>query len=161
MQMWTNLVRPKEISAISPSLSYRHTLIQTNIQSHCPLTREDNEFSVLQLQPTRVQRNTDDNGNIIALPCPTEVRNCAEDSHACSYQVSMLTCIITCTVLYSTFLLSQPASFSIIASALPKDRPFLRTEGNSPSYHHRDASPLLHPVSTVKWRVSQCCTLPV
>ncbi|KAM8725846.1 phospholipase B1, membrane-associated-like [Acanthopagrus schlegelii] len=49
------------------------------------------------LQPTRVQRNTYDNGNIIALPCPTE------------------------------------------------DQPFLRTEGNSPSYHHRDASPLLHP----------------
>ncbi|KAK5852759.1 hypothetical protein PBY51_006602 [Eleginops maclovinus] len=33
-------------------------------------------------------------------------------------------------------------------SALPcptEDRPFLRTEGNSPSYHHSDASPLLHP----------------
>ncbi|KAM7395163.1 hypothetical protein PAMA_006764 [Pampus argenteus] len=26
-----------------------------------------------------------------------------------------------------------------------EDRPFLRTEGNSPSYHHTDASPLLHP----------------
>ncbi|XP_029984660.1 phospholipase B1, membrane-associated-like isoform X2 [Sphaeramia orbicularis] len=24
-------------------------------------------------------------------------------------------------------------------------RPFLRTEGNSPAYHHREASPLLHP----------------
>ncbi|KAM7367703.1 hypothetical protein PAMP_013986 [Pampus punctatissimus] len=26
-----------------------------------------------------------------------------------------------------------------------EDRPFLRTEGNSPSYHRTDASPLLHP----------------
>uniref|UniRef100_UPI0037E86F51 phospholipase B1, membrane-associated-like n=1 Tax=Semicossyphus pulcher TaxID=241346 RepID=UPI0037E86F51 len=49
------------------------------------------------LQPTSDQHNTDDNGKIIALPCPTE------------------------------------------------DRPFLRTEGNSPSYHPSDASPLLHP----------------
>ncbi|TKS76262.1 Phospholipase B1, membrane-associated [Collichthys lucidus] len=48
------------------------------------------------LQPTSVQRYTEDNGKIIALPCPTE------------------------------------------------DRPFLRTEGNSPSYHHGDASPSLH-----------------
>ncbi|XP_060907759.1 phospholipase B1, membrane-associated-like isoform X1 [Labrus mixtus] len=46
------------------------------------------------LQPTNGQHNTDDNGKIIALPCPTE------------------------------------------------DRPFLRTEGNSPSYHHHDESPL-------------------
>ncbi|KAL3052292.1 hypothetical protein OYC64_004942 [Pagothenia borchgrevinki] len=28
-----------------------------------------------------------------------------------------------------------------------EDRPFLRTEGNSPSYHHSDASPLLHPLT--------------
>ncbi|KAF1376794.1 hypothetical protein PFLUV_G00215140 [Perca fluviatilis] len=49
------------------------------------------------LQPTSGQHNTEDNGKIIALPCPTE------------------------------------------------DRPFLRTEGNSPSYHHSDASPLLLP----------------
>ncbi|CAJ1078258.1 phospholipase B1%2C membrane-associated-like [Xyrichtys novacula] len=49
------------------------------------------------LQPTSSQHNTDDNGKIIALPCPTE------------------------------------------------DQPFLRTEGNSPSYHHTDVSPLLHP----------------
>ncbi|KAM9339222.1 phospholipase B1, membrane-associated-like [Symphorus nematophorus] len=51
------------------------------------------------LQPTSGQHNTDDNGKIIALPCPTE------------------------------------------------DQPFLRTEGNSPSYHHSDASPLLHPLT--------------
>ncbi|XP_044233265.1 phospholipase B1, membrane-associated-like [Thunnus albacares] len=49
------------------------------------------------LQPTNDQHNTEDNGKMIALPCPTE------------------------------------------------DRPFLRTEGNSPSYHHSDASPLLQP----------------
>ncbi|XP_053192692.1 phospholipase B1, membrane-associated-like [Scomber japonicus] len=49
------------------------------------------------LQPTSAQHNTEDNGKIIALPCPTE------------------------------------------------DRPFLRTEGNSPSYHHSHASPLLKP----------------
>ncbi|XP_028460437.1 phospholipase B1, membrane-associated [Perca flavescens] len=49
------------------------------------------------LQHTSDQNNTEDNGKIIALPCPTE------------------------------------------------DRPFLRTEGNSPSYHHSDASPLLLP----------------
>ncbi|XP_071323371.1 phospholipase B1, membrane-associated-like [Trachinotus anak] len=49
------------------------------------------------LQPTVGQENTEDNGKIIALPCPTE------------------------------------------------DRPFLRTEGNSPSYHHSSVSPLLHP----------------
>ncbi|GLD49598.1 phospholipase B1, membrane-associated-like protein [Lates japonicus] len=49
------------------------------------------------LQPTVGQDTTEDNGQIIALPCPTE------------------------------------------------DRPFLRTEGNSPSYHHSDVSPLLHP----------------
>ncbi|XP_040919608.1 phospholipase B1, membrane-associated-like [Toxotes jaculatrix] len=49
------------------------------------------------LQPTVGQDNTEDNGKIITLPCPTE------------------------------------------------DRPFLRTEGNSPSYHHSDVSPLLHP----------------
>ncbi|XP_044026390.1 phospholipase B1, membrane-associated-like [Siniperca chuatsi] len=48
------------------------------------------------LQPTSDQHDTEDNGKIITLPCPTE------------------------------------------------DRPFLRTEGNSPSYHHSDASPLLH-----------------
>ncbi|XP_034555910.1 phospholipase B1, membrane-associated-like [Notolabrus celidotus] len=51
------------------------------------------------LQPTNGQHSTDDNGNIIALPCPTE------------------------------------------------DRPFLRTEENSPSYHHSDASPLVHPLT--------------
>jgi len=28
-----------------------------------------------------------------------------------------------------------------------EDRPFLRTEGNSPSYGHRQASPLLHPIT--------------
>ncbi|XP_074541526.1 phospholipase B1, membrane-associated-like [Halichoeres trimaculatus] len=49
------------------------------------------------LQPTSGQHSTDDNGKIIALPCPTE------------------------------------------------DQPFLRTEANSPSYHHSDASLLLHP----------------
>ncbi|XP_035535037.1 phospholipase B1, membrane-associated-like [Morone saxatilis] len=49
------------------------------------------------LQPTSGQHSTEDNGKIIALPCPTE------------------------------------------------DRPFLRTEGNSPSYHYSDASPLLLP----------------
>ncbi|KAL7388712.1 hypothetical protein ABVT39_019459 [Epinephelus coioides] len=49
------------------------------------------------LQPTSDQHDTEDNGNIITLPCPT------------------------------------------------KDRPFLRTEGNSPSDHHSDASPLLQP----------------
>ncbi|XP_075940811.1 phospholipase B1, membrane-associated-like [Anarhichas minor] len=49
------------------------------------------------LQPKSGQHNTEDNGNIIALLCPTE------------------------------------------------DRPFLRTEGNSPSYHHSDVSPLLLP----------------
>ncbi|XP_059212464.1 phospholipase B1, membrane-associated-like [Centropristis striata] len=49
------------------------------------------------LQPTAVhQHNSEDNANIIELPCPTE--------------------------------------------ALP----FLRTEGNSPSYHHSEESPLLH-----------------
>ncbi|XP_070705362.1 phospholipase B1, membrane-associated-like [Pempheris klunzingeri] len=49
------------------------------------------------LQPTSGQHGTEDNGEIITFPCPTE------------------------------------------------DRPFLRTEGNSPSDHHGDASPLLHP----------------
>ncbi|XP_068433215.1 phospholipase B1, membrane-associated-like [Clinocottus analis] len=49
------------------------------------------------LQPISGQLNTEDNGNIIALPCPTE------------------------------------------------DRPFLRTEGNSPSHHHSVVSPLLQP----------------
>jgi len=49
------------------------------------------------LQPTNGKQNTDKNGRIISLPCPTE------------------------------------------------DHPFLRTEGNSPSYHHRNASPPLHP----------------
>ncbi|KAG7239707.1 hypothetical protein INR49_028643 [Caranx melampygus] len=47
------------------------------------------------LQPTVGQENTQDNGQIIMLPCPTE------------------------------------------------DRPFLRTEGNSPSYHHSHVSPLV------------------
>ncbi|XP_042359876.1 phospholipase B1, membrane-associated-like [Plectropomus leopardus] len=51
------------------------------------------------LQPTSDQHNTEDNGNLITLPCPTE------------------------------------------------GRPFLRTEGNSPSNHHRDASPLFHPLT--------------
>ncbi|XP_056284895.1 phospholipase B1, membrane-associated-like [Pseudoliparis swirei] len=49
------------------------------------------------LQPISGQHNTEDSGNIIPLPCPTE------------------------------------------------DRPFLRTEGNSPSYHPGDVSPLLLP----------------
>ncbi|XP_041660847.1 phospholipase B1, membrane-associated-like [Cheilinus undulatus] len=49
------------------------------------------------LQPTSDQHSMDDNGKIIALPCPTE------------------------------------------------GRPFLRTEGNSPSYHHSDASLLVDP----------------
>uniref|UniRef100_A0A4W6EHF8 Phospholipase B1, membrane-associated n=1 Tax=Lates calcarifer TaxID=8187 RepID=A0A4W6EHF8_LATCA len=54
-------------------------------------------FLSFSMQPTVGQDTTEDNGQIIALPCPTE------------------------------------------------DRPFLRTEGNSPSYHHSDVSPLLHP----------------
>ncbi|XP_069017624.1 phospholipase B1, membrane-associated-like [Embiotoca jacksoni] len=49
------------------------------------------------LQPTVGQHQTEDNGQIIALPCPTE------------------------------------------------DRPFLRTEENSPSYHHDSGSPLVLP----------------
>ncbi|XP_034436673.1 phospholipase B1, membrane-associated-like [Hippoglossus hippoglossus] len=49
------------------------------------------------LQPTVGQHNTDDSGNIMTLPCPTE------------------------------------------------DRPFLRTEGNSPSNSPSDVSPLLLP----------------
>uniref|UniRef100_UPI003AAC5A81 phospholipase B1, membrane-associated-like n=1 Tax=Centroberyx gerrardi TaxID=166262 RepID=UPI003AAC5A81 len=52
------------------------------------------------LQPTSGQHNTEDNGMIITVPCPSE------------------------------------------------DRPFIRTEGNSPSYyHHSDAAPLLNPVT--------------
>ncbi|XP_008283252.1 phospholipase B1, membrane-associated-like [Stegastes partitus] len=52
--------------------------------------------SSVTLQPTLDHHKTEDNENIITLPCPTE------------------------------------------------DRPFLRTEGNSPSYHHSsDASPFL------------------
>lgn len=31
-----------------------------------------------------------------------------------------------------------------------EERPFLRTEGNSPSYHHSDASPLFHPLTGTK-----------
>ncbi|XP_077366323.1 phospholipase B1, membrane-associated-like [Festucalex cinctus] len=49
------------------------------------------------LQPATDRHNTDDNGNVIALQCPTV------------------------------------------------DRPFLRTEGNSPTNHGGDASPLVHP----------------
>ncbi|XP_041815327.1 phospholipase B1, membrane-associated-like [Chelmon rostratus] len=38
------------------------------------------------------------------------------------------------------------ASGKTVALPCPtEDRPFLRTEGNSPSYHHSDAAPLLHP----------------
>ncbi|KAM3861027.1 phospholipase B1, membrane-associated-like [Diretmus argenteus] len=53
----------------------------------------------VNLQPTSGPHDTEDNGMVITVPCPSE------------------------------------------------DRPFLRTEGNSPSYRHSDASPLLHLVT--------------
>ncbi|XP_056261546.1 phospholipase B1, membrane-associated-like [Seriola aureovittata] len=69
--------------------------------SESEATQQTDELTVQMwknlLQPTVGKDNTEDNGKIIALPCPTE------------------------------------------------GRPFLRTEGNSPSYHHSNVSPLLHP----------------
>lgn len=35
--------------------------------------------------------------------------------------------------------------------SLPKDQPYLRTEGNSPSYPRREASPYMNPVSSITW----------
>lgn len=46
-------------------------------------------------------------------------------------------------------------------SSLSQDRPFLRTEGNSPSHHRGDASLLLNPVSVVRWRSWPCSVSPV
>ncbi|XP_020484126.3 phospholipase B1, membrane-associated [Labrus bergylta] len=64
------------------------------------------------LQPTNGQHNTDDNGKIIALPCPTE------------------------------------------------HRPFLRTEGNSPSYHHHGESPLVLPFTGTEMPCEDFSTSP-
>lgn len=77
----------------------------------------------------------------------------------------MLKCATISTVHENRFqcpmLIFYPSSFPThlffsysSSSSLPKARPFLRTEGNSPSYHHSDASPRLLPVSIV-WVLSQ------
>lgn len=41
-------------------------------------------------------------------------------------------------------------------TSLLKDRPYLRTKGNTPLYPSRDASPLLNTVSSIKWTSLEC-----
>lgn len=87
------------------------------------------------MQPINGQPNTDDRGKIVSLPCPTQV-NHREISRKYSGSGTLRP-------------YCKNESYDI---SLPKDRPYLRTKGNSPLYPNREVPPHLNPVSSIKWR---------
>ena len=68
------------------------------------------KFFVSQLQPSVDQHKTEDNENMITLPCPTEVNNCAENLHN-TQRVDKKMIIQTILILFIFSLLQGSALF--------------------------------------------------
>lgn len=95
---------------------------------------------------------------------PTEHRQRWEDHHITVSNwgeslLKFLTAKLACEQSVSIYQSSHPSFFLllILFTSLPQDKPYLRTEGNSPSYHHGDASPLLNAVSIVTMKLWLLC----
>lgn len=132
LQLWRNLVR-SDIVKVTLTNTFSLSLSE-DVTSVCVCF-----FS--QLQPMVDQRIPD----ILTLQCPTEVSINAEGQQKQSYKDLQVTWNVN----------SYSFTHLLILFPIHKDRPFLRTEFNTPSNHHSIADHLIQTVRIIhnqtKW----------
>ena len=138
MQMWTNLVKP---DTQTPVLSHTHTQTHTcRVIVLCVANMKTRSFVSCSCSPQSA--NTTQTTVETSWHCHVPLR-WGTVPHTHILYISWTKCTVCVN---NTNCASPPPPPQSVSR--PKDRPFLRTEGNSPSNSPSEVSPLLLPVSS-------------